>query len=128
MAKIHNLEENAMKTLISILTLTALLLANSFSALAQTTLLISIPMLAGHSALNTDLIISLELSDGATWMYVEENQNLEDWMLVDLSQEIKETWDFLKVDLEAPIKLEDWMICKEPWCKKKNVSGSVSTF
>ena len=138
--------------------MSVLLFAGGFSTFAQKTMIISMPMMAGHSALNADLTISLEFSNEAALLYIEETQmfedwmldredwikesisyvqfaindtdteaelQLEDWMLVDLSQEITDTWDFLRVDKEAPIKLEDWMICKEPWCKKK-ASDSIS--
>ncbi len=45
---------------------------------------------------------------------------LEDWMLgVPVIQEVKINWNFLKVEPEDPVKLEDWMICREPWCPKK---------
>ena len=146
MTKIHTLEENAMKTTMRILALTVLLLAGSFSVFSQYTLLINLPILMGQSAIKAEITISLELSVEETWLNLEDNQILEDWMLIrenwivnrydiftladtdneaeivledwmltDLSQEVSDTWDFLKEDIEAPLKVEDWMICKEPW-------------
>ena len=125
MTKKHTLEENAMKTTLKILSLTALLLAGSYSAFSQTTLLIRLPVLASQSPVGEDLIISIELNALETWISPEENPLLEDWMLVGFPLDISYAWDFLKEDSEAPLKLEDWMICQEPWCKKK-LSDSAS--
>ena len=44
---------------------------------------------------------------------------LEDWMLNDHSLDSPDLLELLKEDFESPLKLEKWMICKEPWCKKK---------
>ena len=49
----------------------------------------------------------------------EEELILEDWMVDQPSVEVQNSWNFLRVDIEPPLKVEDWMICKEPWCKQK---------
>jgi hypothetical protein len=53
----------------------------------------------------------------------EEGLVLEDWMVDQSSVEAQQSWDFLRVDIEPPLKVEDWMICKEPWCKQKLTEG-----
>ena len=57
----------------------------------------------------------------------EEDLVLEDWMVDQLSVEVQQSWNFLRVDIEPPLKVEDWMICKEPWCKQKLAEGNNSS-
>ena len=56
----------------------------------------------------------------------EKDLVLEDWMLDQSSVEVQHSWNFLRVDIEPPLKVEDWMICKEPWCKQKLTKGNNS--
>ena len=41
---------------------------------------------------------------------LEADMFLEDWMLNSFSPTMTNTWDFLKVEIESPLELEDWMI------------------
>ena len=41
---------------------------------------------------------------------LEADMFLEDWMLNSFSPTMTNTWDFLKVEIESPLELKDWMI------------------
>ena len=43
---------------------------------------------------------------------MEKDLLLEDWMLGFESQEGSINWDFLRVDMEPALELQEWMICK----------------
>jgi len=45
----------------------------------------------------------------------EEAMPLEEWMIRNETQEHIRLSELVKVDLEAPIKLENWMICCTDW-------------
>ena len=117
-----------MKTTLKKFTIAIMMIMGVFSVSAQSTILIIEiqPFLASIQGLDAELVISSEITTTENYFFVEEKLVLEDWMVDQSSVEVQHGWNFLRVDIEPPLKVEDWMICKEPWCKQKLTEGNNS--
>jgi hypothetical protein len=126
----------------------SILLTVCFASSAQKSILINDiqPLLAIHSELQYEIVLSSEFTLSGTRLYAEEKLGLEEWMLgrdnLDneplykalytvpsrsmekdllleewmLGSELPEglfNWDFLRVDTEPPLELQEWMINKD---------------
>jgi hypothetical protein len=125
-----------------------ILLTVCFASSAQKSILINDiqPLLAVHSELQNEIVLSSEYTISGTRLYAEEKLGLEEWMLgrdnrenhplfmalykvparsmeKDLfleewmlrpdSPEGLINWDFLRVDTEPALELQEWMIRKD---------------
>ena len=128
-----------MKYNIKTLTAIVLLSAFHFAISAQQSILIFDlqPLLADHDEIEYPIVLTSETDASGTYLLAEKKMALEDWMITrdnwtntnalakDLSVKewmlksfsMHESRDFLTVDAEPPLKVENWMLDSKCWCK-----------
>jgi len=102
---------NAIKNLIAVILLTA-----SFASSAQKSILINDirPLLAIHSELRDEIVLSSEFTVSGTRLYAEEKPGLQDWMLARdnwVNEPLpEELYNVFARSTEKDLLIEDWML------------------